>query len=189
MQAGEQIPLIPDEVTEEIVTKEVLVPMKPHEFIEALERIVNLNEEVKEQEDAEEKEKARHKDAKDSISAAIESARTKLSQLIEQTGTKRRRSLEKVRVQSNHTQRIIREFIGDGTMVDERAMTAGEYQLKLAIEQSEAQEDNVVPITGGADAGDDPASFEDGAVDDSDFVAPSESEESELGENAVDDEG
>lgn len=132
---GEQQQLFQDETKEEEDVREVLISMQPHEVLEAVDRIVALNQEVNEQEREEEREKTRHKEAKDKTTANIEAARQKLSKLIEQTGLKKKKETRNTRKVINFTTKQVQWFLREtDELVDERPMVAGEYQVKLALQ-------------------------------------------------------
>jgi len=136
-----QTQLFQDETKEEEEIREVLIPMQPHEVLEAVDRIVVLNQEVNEHEQELEREKSRHKESKDKITANIDAARPKLSKLIELTGLKKRRETTKTRKVINYTTKMVQWFVeGVDGPVDERPMLAGEYQVKLAFPDGETSE-------------------------------------------------
>lgn len=142
-------------------------------------------------------------EAKEKIEGRISTSTEDLSKLIDEAAMRKRKSLEKVMKRTNHTTKKV-EFIwknpatGEETVVESRDMLPAEYQLKLAIDNS-IQNDNVVSITDGEDAGADPASFEESTTLESETVQEAqelldsnealEDEDHELGDNVVDDEG
>lgn len=166
--AHSQGQLFPDEIKEEEEVREVLIPMHPHEVLEAVDRIVALNQEVNEHEQELEREKSRHKEAKDKITANIDAARPKLSKLIELTGLKKRRETTKTIKRINYTTKMVQWFV-EGP-VDERPMVAAEHQVKLALPEASSSEEasaadssseNGNPSTEDGDAqGVDPASMD-----------------------------
>jgi len=173
VDANGQASLIPDDIVEEQETREVLIPLHPHEVLELVDRMATLNEELKGHKSDEEKEKTRHKEAKEAINGRISTCTENISKLIDQAGMRKRKSLEKTIKRINHTTKMV-EWIWNDIIVDSRPMVAAEFQLKL-LPDDQAQE-NVVGIdsaksqgdseemTHAEALGDDPASFEDDAV-------------------------
>lgn len=187
----EQMPLIPDEVTYEEETREVLVPLQAHEVLEIVDRMGTLNEELKGHMADKENEKTRHKEAKEKIEGRISTSTEDLSKLIDEAAMRKRKSLEKVMKRTNHTTKKV-EFIwknpatGEETVVESRDMLPEEYQLKMIPEGQKWTDDNVVPITDGEAAGTNPADFEGQPAGEE--VDQSSEEEHELGDNVVDEE-
>lgn len=187
---GEQIPLIPEEVTYEEETREVLVPLQPHEVLEIVDRMGTMNEELKGHVADKETEKTRHKEAKEKIEGRISTVTEDLSKLIDQAAMRKRKSLEKVKKRINHTTKLV-DFIwknpvsGEDVVVETRAMLPAEYQLKLIPDE---QPENVVPITDGDAAGVDPASFEGEAAEKAEMDEIVDEVDHELGDNVVDEE-
>lgn len=141
VDANGQGQLIPDEIKDEEDVREVLIPMQPHELIDAFERIFDLHAEVKEWMEKEETEKARHKEEKERISSALATAELKRSQLLDQAKTKRKKEMRNTIKRINYTTRTVTWHLREtGEQVDERAMVPAEYQVKLALP------DNVTPI-------------------------------------------
>lgn len=201
-QAGEQLPLIPDEFKEEEDTREILIPLQPHEVLELVDRMATLNEELKGHKTDEENEKSRHKEEKEKIAGRISTTTESISKLIDQAGMRKRRSLEKTTKRINFTTKTV-EWYFNGDVVDSRPMVPAEYQMKLLPDSPAA--DNVVSIADVGAAGVDPTSFEGQpavGVDDEevdpdgvdpanyeDFTDPDAdgSDDHELGDNVVDD--
>lgn len=185
----EQLKLIPDEIVEEEEVREILIPLKAHEVLDLVDRMATMNEELKGHMSDREKEKTRHKENKEAIESRIDTTTEKLSAMIDQAGQRKRKSLEKTKKRMNHTTKRV-EWIwtdpqtGETIVADSRDMLPAEYQLKLAIDNS--QPDNVVSITDGDAAGDDPTSFEDNAGVTEEIM---DEVDHELGDNVVDDEG
>lgn len=151
-----QAQLIPDDITEEEETREILVPMQPHEVLEIVDRMATMNEELKGHKSDEEKEKARHKEQKEAIAGRISTVTENISKLIDQAGMRKRKSLEKTIKRTNHTAKMV-EWIFEGNVVDSRPMVAAEFQLKLLPDQPQ---DNVVPIEECDAGGIDPSTFD-----------------------------
>lgn len=196
----EQLKLIPDEIVEEEEVREILIPLKAHEVLDLVDRMASTNEELKGHMSDREREKTRHKENKEAIESRIDTTTEKLSGMIDLAGARKRKSLEKTKRRTNHTTKMVEWYwtdpdTGETIIADSRPMVPSEYQLKLAIDQSMEQPDNVVSITDGEAAGDDPASFDENAgvtdevmddvdaelgdnvIDDSEFEAPSEAED------------
>jgi len=197
----EQMKLIPDEIVEEEEVREILIPLKAHEVLDLVDRMATMNEELKGHMSDREKEKSRHKENKEAIESRIDTTTEKLSAMIDQAGMRKRKSLEKTTRRMNHTTKKVEWIWKDPEtqeviVADSRDMLPAEYQLKLAIDNS-IQNDNVVSITDGADAGADPASFEEAepanveAFDEAAGVTEEimDDVDHELGDNVVDDEG
>lgn len=195
-QTEEQLRLIPDEVVEEEETREILIPLKAHEVLDLVDRMAAMNEELKGHVSDREKEKTRHKENKEAIESRIDTTTEKLSALIDQAGARQRKSLEKTKKRTNHSTKMVEWYwtdpdTGETIVADSRPMLPAEYQLKLAIDNAPKAE--VVSITDGVAAGDDPASFDEGAPDESEMGASGDlgdgEEDHELGDNVVDDDG
>lgn len=176
-EAGEQLPLIPDEIKEEEDVREVLIKMQPHEMIDAFESIFVLHREVKDLQAQEEAEKTRHKEEKDRIASALETAEMKRSNRLDQAETGMRKELMNTTKRINFTTKMVSwHDRTTGEKYDERPMTAAEHQVKLAL--APPNPDNVVsldqaladqekdddkqdaPPESGEAAGDDPATFD-----------------------------
>lgn len=197
-QTEEQLKLIPDEIVEEDEVREIMIPLKAHEVLELVDRMASTNEELKGHMADKEKEKSRHKENKEAIESRIDTTTEKLSGLIDMAGMRKRKSLEKTKKRTNHSTKMVEWYwtdpqTGETIVADSRPMVPAEYQLKLAIDQS--QPDNVVSITDGEAAGDDPASFDEGHQEEAepanveafDEAAGEATEDHELGDNVIDD--